>query len=118
VIPSKEFGVDFDKVLEPPRGSKMNMAKKKNPLKQPTKAEMVKAVVNLEEGMNKLFFSFTQIDDVLRQYIHFNKDIKKFQKFLDGTAKKRKEAAETAAASEHSGEQPESSGGNSKTSSE
>ena len=94
----EEFGVNFDKVFEPKRGSKMAMAKKKNALKQPTKAKMGEAIVNLEQGFEQLFAKLAGVDDALRQYINHKKDGEKFQKYLDKIYKERLEEAEKASA--------------------
>ena len=109
-----EFGIDFNKVFEPKRGSKMVMAKKKNVLKQPTKAKMVEAIINLEAGLEQLFNKITVLDDALRQYVAYKKDGEKFQKALDVLYKERQEAIEDANAKAKS----ESSGGSASTSEE
>jgi len=80
---TEEFGVNFEKVFEPNRGSKMVMAKKKNVLKQPTKAKMVEAIINLEQGLEQLYNKTVVLDDALRQYVAYKKDGDKFQKALD-----------------------------------
>jgi len=92
----------------------MVMAKKKNVLKQPTKAKMVEAIVNLESGLEHLFNKIVVIDDALRQYVAYKKDGNKFQKALDVIYKERQEAIEDASAKAKS----ESSGGSTSTSKE
>jgi predicted nucleic acid-binding Zn-ribbon protein len=99
----------------------MVMAKNKNPNKQPSKAMMVKAIVSLESGFEYFNQKIAQFEDVLRQYVNYKGDSEEFQKTLNETDKKRQEevvAAKAAAASEHSGEQPEPSGGDTPISSE
>ena len=113
----EEFGVDFDNVFEPKRGSKMAMAKKKNPIKQPTKAKMVEAIVNLEQGLDMIFAKLSGVDDALRQYIAYKKEGEKFQKYLDKIYKKRKEDAEKEAKKNASTDsKPKSSGRSTSTS--
>tara|TARA_R100000458_G_C8264813_1_gene239972 strand:- start:1017 stop:1385 length:369 start_codon:yes stop_codon:yes gene_type:complete len=113
----EEFGVDFDNVFEPKRGSKMAMAKKKNPIKQPTKAKMVEAIVNLEQGLDMIFAKLSGVDDALRQYIAYKKEGEKFQKYLDKIYEKRKEDAEKEAKKNASTDsKPKSSGRSTSTS--
>jgi|ETNmetMinimDraft_4_1059912.scaffolds.fasta_scaffold01425_2 hypothetical protein len=108
-----EFGVNFNKVFEQSQqvGSDMTMAKKKNPAKQPTKKVMVEAIVNLEDGLHSCFQKTYSIEYALREYISWKGDGDEFQTHLNEEQEKRNEAAKTAAASEHSGEQSEPSGG-------
>jgi hypothetical protein len=110
----KEFGVNFERVFKPNRGNKMVMAKKKKALKQPTKAVMVEAIVNLERGFEQLFNKIAVLDDVVKQYIGYKKDGEKFQAVLDVVFKERQEALENASAKAESA----ASGGSTPTSEE
>lgn len=93
----EEFGVNFEKIFKSNRGSKMVMAKKKKALKQPTKAVMVEAIVNLEKGLESIFNKVMILDDAVRQYIGYKKDGDKFQKVLDKVYKKRQEEIDAIA---------------------
>ena len=93
----EEFGVNFEKIFKPNRGSKMVMAKKKNALKQPTKAVMVEAIINLEKGLELCLTKIAILDDAVRQYIGYKKDGDKFQKALDKIYKKRQEESDAIA---------------------
>ena len=67
------------------------MAKNKNPLKQPTKAKLVEAIVGLEKGTDYLLRKVKQIEDVLIKYVQFKEDDVVFQEYLNEIDKKMKE---------------------------
>tara|TARA_R110000765_G_scaffold406229_1_gene503120 strand:+ start:87 stop:329 length:243 start_codon:yes stop_codon:yes gene_type:complete len=72
------------------------MAKKKNPLKQPTKAKIVDAIMGLEQGTDYCLRKMKQIEDVLIKYVQFKEDDVKFQEYLTEIDKKIQENIENA----------------------